>query len=139
MEADPFFTRQRISRVLYMDPKEFPDLVLALIREYARPCMGEEARDAYKKVIQVYGEWPTLKRAMLSQRVVEVVQSYNRETCLIDELELHFREIPLNLSQETAKIRRMIYESYEVRRCLGQEIRLLVDPLTSQQQGGYTY
>ena len=130
MEADLFFTTQEM---------EFPYLVLDLIREYSRPCMDKEARDAYKKVIQVYGEWPTLKRAMLCSRVVEVVQAYNRESRLIDELQLHFRVMPLNLSQQITEIRRMIYESYEVRRCLGQEIRLLVDPLTSQQQGGFTY
>jgi hypothetical protein len=116
---------------------EFPDLVLALIREYARPRMDKEARDAYKQVIQVYGEWPMLKRAMLCSNVVDVVKTYNRETTLIDDLQILYRELPL--SQKSTQIRMMIYDSYVTRRCLGQKIRMFVEPQTSHQQGGYTY
>jgi hypothetical protein len=121
---------------------EFPDLVLALIREYARPRVSKEARDEYKKVIKIYGKWPRLKQAMVSPQAVQVVRAYNSETDLIDELELAFRETPLN-TPRSAQIRTMLRERYDCRRILGREIRVLLAGESGVRElekvGGFTY
>jgi hypothetical protein len=121
---------------------EFPDLVLALIREFAQPRVSKEARDEYKKVIQIYGRWPRLKRAMVHPCAVQVVSAYNRETELIDELELLFRETPLN-TPRSADIRNRLRERYDARRCRGREIRVLLAGENAvcemEKFGGFTY
>ena len=121
---------------------EFPDLVLALIREYAQPRVSKEARDEYKKIIKIYGAWPRLKQSMVTPHAIQLVRAYNQETDLIDELELMYRETPLN-TPRSAQIRTMLRERYEWRRFRGRNIRVLLSSESAvcelEKRGGFTY
>lgn len=121
---------------------ELPDLPLALVREFSRPRVSKEARDEYAKVILVYGPWPRLKRAMITPHAISVVRAYNRETELIEELELMFRETPLS-TPRSARIREVLRERYEARRFRGRDIRVLLAGESAicewEKRGGYAY
>lgn len=121
---------------------EFPDLVLDLIRQFSRPRVSKEARDEYAKVIRVYGAWPRLKRAMVTPAAIKVVRDYNLETELIEELELMYRETPLN-TVRSVRIRSELRERYDARRYLGRDIRVMLAGESAicewEKRGGYTY
>jgi len=120
---------------------EFPDLVLDLIRQFSRPRVSKEAREEYAKVILVYGPWPRLKRTMVTPAAINVVRDYNRETEHIDELELMYRETPLN-TPHSAQIRRELRERYEARRYRGRDIRVMLageSAICEWEKRGYTY
>ena len=121
---------------------ELPDLPLALVREFSRPRVSKEARDEYAKVILVYGPWPQLKQAMVTPHAISVVRAYNRETELIEELELMYRETPLN-TPRSARIREVLRERYEARRFRGRDIRVLLAGESAvcdlEKRGVYTY
>lgn len=104
---------------------EFPDDVLALIREYARPRVSKEALVEYNKAIKIYGTWPRLKRAMVTPEAIEIVRAYNRETEVIEELQLLYEETPLSTTR-SAHIRLMLRERGEARRFRGRAIRVLL-------------
>ena len=121
---------------------EFPDLVLDLIRQFSRPRVSKEARDEYAKVILVYGPWPRLKQAMVTPAAIKVVRDYNLETELIEELELMYRETPLN-TVRSVRIRSELRERYDTRRYLGRDIRVMLAGESAicewEKRGGYTY
>ena len=121
---------------------ELPDLPLALVREFSRPRVSKEARDEYAKVILVYGPWPRLKQAMVTPAAIKVVRDYNLETELIEELELMYRETPLN-TVRSVRIRSELRERYDTRRYLGRDIRVMLAGESAicewEKRGGYTY
>lgn len=116
---------------------ELPDDVLALVRAYARPRVSTEALGEYNKIIQVYGDWPQLKRVMVTPHAIQLVRAYNQETDLIEELQLLFRETPLHTTS-SAHIRNLLRERYDVRRLRRLEIQVLF-PDDLSKPGGYTY
>ena len=126
----------------YKIQMELPDDILDLIRQFSRPCVSKEARDEYNKIILVYGPWPRLKRAMVTPAAIKVVRDYNLETELIHELELMYRETPLN-TPHSARIRSTLRERYEARRFRGRDIRVLLAGEAAicewEKRGGYTY
>jgi hypothetical protein len=104
---------------------EFPEEIVALIRQFAKPCFTKEALVEYNKAIKIYGAWPRLKRAMVTPKAVQIVRDYNQETDLIEELHLLYGETPLNTTR-SAHIRLMLRERGEVRRSRGRAIRVLL-------------
>ena len=124
------------------DKMELPDLPLALVREFSRPRVSKEARDEYNKIILVYGPWPRLKQAMVTPAAIKVVRDYNLETELIHELELMYRETPLN-TPHSARIRSTLRERYEARRFRGRDIRVMLAGESAiwewEKRCGYTY
>jgi hypothetical protein len=104
---------------------EFPDEILALIRQFSRPCFTKEALVEYNKAIKIYGPWPRLKRAMVTSKAVQIVRDYNQETELIEELQLLYGETPLNTTR-ASHIRLMLRERGAIRRLRGRAIRVLL-------------
>lgn len=64
---------------------EFPDDVLALIREFSRPLVSKEALYEYRRAMGMY--WgPSLKKKMTTPRAIEIVRRYNDTTDVIDDI-----------------------------------------------------
>ncbi len=79
---------------------------------------------------------------MVRPYAIQVVRAYNRESDLIHELELMYRETPLNTPQ-SAQIRNMLRERYEWRKFRGRDIRVMLAGESAiwewEKRGGYTY
>ena len=83
---------------------EFPDLVLALIREFSRPCVSKEALQEYLKVVRTFGDWPSLKRKMMAPDAVSVVRKFNKVSDRILDIESESQSIISRLIQEHQEI-----------------------------------
>lgn len=79
---------------------EFPDDVLTLIRAFSRPRVSAEALAEYKRA----GDWPELKRVMVTPQVIASVRAYNDHVDKIHAIYAGYRDIPI-LSPEAAHIR----------------------------------
>ena len=79
---------------------EFPDLVLALIREFSRPRVNKEALEEYQKVVCEFGYWPSLKRKMVTLEAVVVVREFNRLSKYIKDIEVEQQELFITFIQE---------------------------------------
>ena len=79
---------------------------------------------------------------MVTPAAIKVVRDYNLETEVIEELELMYRETPLN-TVRSVRIRSELRERYEARRFRGRDIRVLLAGETAicewEKRGGYTY
>ena len=64
---------------------EFPDDILALIREFSRPRYTKEALREYKRTMGLFWMWP-LKEIMTTQEVVDLVRRYNDTSDAIDAI-----------------------------------------------------
>lgn len=85
---------------------EFPDLVLALIREFSRPRVSKEALQEYLKVVRTFGDWPSLKRKMMAPDAVSVVRKFNQVSDRILDIESESKSIIRQLIQEQHEIYR---------------------------------
>jgi hypothetical protein len=94
---------------------EFPDDVLALIREYSRPIVSKEALYEYKRAMGMY--WGTaLKKKMTTPDAIEIVRRYNDTTDVIDEI-----------CREPGRTwRTKLEQAYREREMWGMEIRRLL-------------
>ena len=79
---------------------ELPDLPLALVREFSRPRVSKEARDEYAKV----GDWPDLKRVMVTPHAIAVVRAYNDQAAKVESIYVEYRKVHL-LSARAGEIR----------------------------------
>ena len=79
---------------------EFPELVLALIRDFSRPRVNKEALQEYRTVVRNIGDSPSLKRKMVTPEAVEVVREFNRVSNLIRTLETENQTILIGLIKE---------------------------------------
>ena len=89
-----FATRMRTENM------EFPELVLALIRDFSRPRVNKEALQEYLTVVRNIGDSPCLKRKMVTPEAVEVVREFNRVSILIRTLETENQTILIGLIKE---------------------------------------
>lgn len=82
---------------------ELPDLPLALVREFSMPRVSKEARDEYARV----GDWPDLKRVMVTPHAIAVVRAYNDQAAKVEAIYVEYRKVYL-LSAQAGEIRNQI-------------------------------
>lgn len=104
---------------------EFPDLVLDLIHQFSRPRIGKEAREVYKNFVTRLGPCPAVLRKMVTPHAVALVDGYNRESEVIEELLVVYRETPWR-SIRSAQLRGALNEQYDRVQVFHREILLLV-------------
>ena len=91
---------------------EFPDIVCALIHEFARPRVNKDALKEYRLVVRWVGHWTSLKKKMVTPEAVEVVREFNRVYALI--LDLETERIESRTLQSMRDINRLLNNaSYE--------------------------
>ncbi len=106
---------------------EFPEVIVALIRQYARPRVSQEALQEYRRLCQTYGEQVDVKRQMVCPTVVQLVRTCNQTNDTIEELYLLYQEVPV-LSRLYAEVRRNLDDQLELRRRILDELRIELYP-----------
>lgn len=100
---------------------ELSELPLSLIREYSRPRVGKEGREEYQRYVKLHGPSPTVLRALVTSRGVEVVRGWNGDSEVIEEQLRHYLYTPFS----TVKAGRLRRIAAELKEEFDQEIRIL--------------
>ena len=106
---------------------EFPEEILALIRQYSRPRVSQEALEDYRRLCETYGEQLDVKRKMVCPHVVDLVHTCNQTNDTIDELYVLYQEVPV-MSRRYAEVRRNLQDQHELRRRILEELRIELYP-----------